>query len=177
MLQIDNNHIYHMKLSVTQSNTEAGVTLPEIAIASVLLAVFFASIFELNGLCLRYIDASKESVAALQSVHDRAEALRNLAFRDLTSTAYVQNLIVNPANASPFCQKSTEVITLAAYPTPNGVTHYTRLPSGTVRTDSVAADLGSALVKIDVAVDWNMTLSGRLRNEQTTTIVSNGTKK
>ena len=49
------------------------MTLSEVMVGLVLLAVFFASIFELNAVCLRYIDATKESVAALQSVQDRAE--------------------------------------------------------------------------------------------------------
>jgi len=32
-------------------------------------------------------------------------------------------------------------------------------------------------VKVDVAVSWTMTLGGRTRTEQTSCIVSNGTKK
>src|SRR5712691_11237968 len=83
-------------------NREAGATMPEIMVAALLLAVFFASIFELNAVCLRYIDASKESVAALQLVQDRSEALRNLAFSDLTNASYVQNLLNSPANPSEF---------------------------------------------------------------------------
>src|SRR5947199_8115084 len=71
----------------TRSNLEVrGTTLSETLVGIVLLVTFFASVFELNAVCLRYIDATKESVAALQSVQDRAEMLRNLAFTDLTST-------------------------------------------------------------------------------------------
>ena len=44
---------------------------------------FFAAIFEVNAICLRYIDASKEAVAAVHGVQDRMEGLRNLAFTDL----------------------------------------------------------------------------------------------
>jgi hypothetical protein len=33
------------------------------------------------------------------------------------------------------------------------------------------------LVKVDVSVAWRMTLGGRSRTEQTTTIISNGSKK
>lgn len=142
-----------------------------------LLAGFFASIFELNAVCLRYIDASKESVAALQTVHDRCETLRNLAFTDLTSTSYVQSLLAAPPNASDFCRKVTEVIKVSAYPTPNGITQFTRSPNGTVTTNSTAADLGTSLVQIDVSTSCNMTLGGRGLSEQTTTLVSNGTKK
>jgi hypothetical protein len=142
-----------------------------------LLVVFFAAVFELNGVCLRYIDASKESVAALQSVQDRSETLRNLAFVDLRNTASVKSLMALPPNAAPFAGKATEVVTISAFPTPNGVTQYTRRPTGGVTVDSVATDLGDKLVKVDVAVNWTMTLGSRLRTEQTTSIISNGTKK
>jgi Tfp pilus assembly protein PilV len=154
-----------------------GTTLPETMVALVLLATFFASIFELNAICLRYIDATKESVAALQHVQDRAEMLRNLAFTDLTNTTAVQTLMATAPNAAPFAQKATETVRISAYPTANGVTKFTRTPSGTVTTDSVATDLGKELVKVEVDVAWAMTLGGRSRTEQTTNILSNGSKK
>ncbi|MEY2498125.1 MAG: hypothetical protein QOD12_1681 [Verrucomicrobiota bacterium] len=146
-------------------------------VAALLLAVFFGAVFELNALCLRYIDATKESVAALQNVQDRAETLRNLSFSELTDANTVRNLLASPANAATFAQKATEVVKLTAYPTPNGVSQFTRQPNGTVTTDSVATDLGKALVKVDVSVAWTMTLGNRPRSEQTTNILSNGTKK
>ena len=153
------------------------MTFPEVLVAVLLLGVFCASIFELNAVCLRYIDATKESVAALQSVQDRAEMLRNLAFTDLTSTAAVQTLMSSAPNAAPFGQKATETVRISAFPTPNGVTQFTRSPSGTVTTDSVATDLGQQLVKVEVKVAWSMTLGGRSRTEETTNILSNGSKK
>jgi len=160
----------------TQVKNEHGTTFSEILVAVLLVAAFFGSIFELNAVCLRYIDASKESVAALQSVHDRCEVLRNLAFTDLTTTTYVQNLLAGPANSSEFCKKATEVVTLRSYPSANGITQFTRTPNGAVTNNSVATDLGS-LVQVDVSTNWNMALGSRPRSEQTTTIISNGTKK
>src|SRR5713101_574423 len=158
------------------NRTGAAMTLPEVLVAVVLLATFCASIFELNAVCLRYIDASKESIAALQSVHDRCEVLRNLAFTDLTAKSYVQSLLATPANGSDFCKKATEVVKISAYPTPNGVTQFTRTPNGAVSNDLTAAGLGTSLVQVDVSTSWNM-LGGRARSETTSTIISNGTKK
>jgi len=152
------------------------MTLPEVLVAVVLLATFCASIFELNAVCLRYIDASKESIAALQSVHDRCEVLRNLAFTDLTTKSYVQSLLATPANGSDFCKKATEVVKISAYPTPNGVTQFTRTPDGAVTNNLTATDLGTSLVQVDVSTSWNM-LGGRARSESTSTIISNVTKK
>jgi hypothetical protein len=157
--------------------SNCGTTLSEALVGIVLLATFFASIFELNAVCLRYIDATKESVAALQCVQDRAEMLRNLAFTDLVKTSAVQALMAAPPNAAAFQQKATETVRISAFPTPNGVTQFTRLPNGTVTSDSVATDLGTALVKVDVSVAWKMTLGGHARTEQTTNILSNGSKK
>jgi Tfp pilus assembly protein PilV len=154
----------------------AAMTLPEVLVAILLLAIFCASVFELNAVCLRYIDASKESIAALQSVHDRCEVLRNLAFTDLTTTSYVKSLLAPPANASDFCKKATEVVKISAYPTANGVTQFTRTPNSTVTNDLTATDLGTSLVQVDVSTSWNM-LGGRARSETTSTIISNGTKK
>jgi hypothetical protein len=155
----------------------AGTTLAETLVGLLLLATFFASVFELNAVCLRYIDATKESVAALQNVQDRAEMLRNLAFTDLVDATAVQNLMATVPNAAPFAQKATETVRISAYPTPNGVSQFTREPNGTVTTDSVATDLGKELVKVEVKVAWTMTLGGRARTEQTTNILSNGSKK
>ena len=154
-----------------------GTTLPETIVGLVLLVTFFASVFELNAVCLRYIDATKESVAALQNVQDRAEMLRNLAFTDLTNTAAVQTLMAPPPNAAAFGLKATETVRISAFPTPNGVTQFTRSPNGVVTTDSVATDLGKELVKVEVKVAWTMTLGGRPRTEETTNILSNGSKK
>src|ERR1700730_9389677 len=153
----------------------AAMTFPEVLVAVSLLAIFCASVFELNAVCLRYIDASKEAIAALQSVHDRAEVLRNLAFTDLTTQTTVQSLMATPANSSDFCKKATEVVKISAYPTANGVTQFTRTPDGSVSNDSTATDLGTSLVQVDVSTSWNM-LGGRARSEQTSTIISNGTK-
>ncbi len=155
---------------------ESGMTLPEVLVAILLMALFCGSIFELNAVCLRYIDSSKEAVAALQSVHDRAEVLRNLSFSDLTTTATVQNILTSPANSSDFCKKATETVTIASYPTANGSTQFTRNPDGTVTLNSTATSLGTTLVQVDVSASWNM-LGGRARSEQTSTIISNGTKK
>src|SRR2546421_12454286 len=93
-----------------------GTTLSETMVGLLLLTAFFASIFELNAVCLRYIDATKESVAALQHVQDRAEMLRNLSFADLTNTSSVQTLMTAAPNAAPFAQKATETVMISAFP-------------------------------------------------------------
>jgi len=154
----------------------SGTTLVEVLVATLLLASFFASLFEANAVCLRFIAASKQSVAAIEAVQARAEVFRNLAFSDLTTTSYVQNLLATAANTSDFAKSATEVVKISAYPTANGVTQMTRATNGTVNLDSSATSLGT-LVKVDISQSWTGVLGGRQRTEQTSLIISNGTKK
>jgi Tfp pilus assembly protein PilV len=164
-------------MSKTRRAANAANTLPEVLIALLLIGIFFASVFELNAVCLHYIEASKESVAAIAAVQDRTEVLRNLAFSDLTSSSYMQTLLATSANASEFANRETEVVQLRAYPTADGITQFTRAPGGAVTKDSAANSLGSTLVQVDILVSWSAVFGGRSRTEQTTTIVSNGQKK
>ena len=153
------------------------MTLPEVLVALLLLGLLLPAVFAVNSICLRLVSTTKESTAALQRVHDRCETLRNLAFTDLTSSSYVQNLMVTAPNASDFCKKATEVVTMSAYPAATGVSQFTRSPNGSVTTNSVAASLGSTLVQVTISTSWSATFGGRARSEETTTIISNGTKK
>jgi len=154
----------------------SGTTLVEVLVATLLLASFFASLFEANAVCLRFIAASKQSVGAIEAVQARAEVFRNLAFSDLTTTSFVQNLLATAANTSDFAKSATEVVKISAYPTANGVTQITRAMDGTVNLNSTATSLGSTLVKVDVSQSWTAVFGGQ-RTEQTSLIISDGTKK
>jgi Tfp pilus assembly protein PilV len=164
-------------VKLTPKEHTSGTTLVEILVAAVLLASFFASLFEANALCLRFVAASKQSVGAIEVVQARAEVFRNLRFTDLTTTSYVQNLLTTAANTSDFAKSATEVVKISAYPTANGVTQMTRATNGTVSLDSTATSLGSTLVKVDISQSWTGVLGGRQRTEQTSLIISNGTRK
>jgi hypothetical protein len=155
----------------------SGTTLVEILVATLLLASFFASLFEANAVCLRFIAASKQSVGALEAVQARAEVFRNLRFTDLTTTSYVQNLLTTAANTSDFAKCATEVVKISKYPTPNGVTQMTRTPDGTVSVANPTATSLDTLVKVDISQTWTAVLGGRQRTEQTSLIISDGTKK
>jgi hypothetical protein len=155
----------------------SGTTLVEILIATVLLASFFASLFEANALCLRFISASKQGIAGIAAVQDRMEVLRNSDFTSLTTTSYVQGLLGSPANASEYIPSMTETVKLAAYPAANGTTQITRHTDGSVTVDSTAASLGTSLVKVDVSESWTTVFNGRSRTEQSSTVISNGSKK
>lgn len=174
-------------------HSQSGTTLIETVVAATLIAAFFAAIFEVNAVCLRYIDAAKESVAALQGVQDRVEQLRNLGFSSLTSPSYMATTqptpapsgsrpasLTLPSDSSDLAARVTETVTVSAYPSGPTVT-YTRNPgAGFVTPSYVPASpnfSGVTLVKVNVKYAWNMTFGGRPASEEAETIISAGTKK
>ena len=173
---------------------ESGVTLVETLVAAAIVTVFFVTIFEVNAVCLRYIDASKEIVAAVQGVQDRIEGLRNLAFSNLMSPAYMTSAqstpspsgprpvsLVFPSNSSDLAARVTEEVTISAYPSGSPSVTYTRAPGTAIiptTAPSPAPDFtGTTLVKVNVKYSWSPTFGQRAQSEETETLISDGTKK
>jgi len=179
---------------------QAGSTLAETLVAVTLVGAFFVTIFEVNAVCLRYIDASKECVAAVQGVQDRIEGLRNLAFGDLISAGYMMSpqptpapsgarpiSLVYPSNSSDLAARATEEVTVSGYPSgtplPGGTPSitYTRPPGAAVyptASPATSPDFsGVTMVKVKVKYTWTATFGGRPRSEETETLVAAGTKK
>lgn len=165
-----------------------GTSLVELMISALLVATFFASIFEVNAVCLRLVNGSKENVAAIQGVQDRLETLRNLSYTDLTNAAYLRDTILPaPSNVSEFGKKVVEEVTVVSYDTDNpaggtvgsGI-KLTRAAGASVTPTLVTSDAAvptSKAVLVTVKYTWNMALSGRSRTEETSSIISAGVKK
>jgi hypothetical protein len=152
-------------------------------ISVVLIVSFFAAIFEVNGACLRYINATKENIAAIQGVQDRLETLRAMAFTDLTSATKMTTTLTTPSNGADFTiGKVTETVTLTNYPSGTPTVTFTRTPGATV-TPAVSWSGGASfpatttLIKANVRYNWTMTLGQRPRSEETETIISTGVKR
>ena len=152
-------------------------------ISVVLIVGFFAAIFEVNGACLRYINATKENVAAIQGVQDRLETLRSMAFTDLTSSATMTTALTPPSNGADFTiSKVTETVTLTNYPSGTPSVTYTRTPGASVAPAAVWSGGSSfpssaTMLKANVRYAWTMTLGQRARSEETETIISTGVKR
>ena len=161
-----------------QKCARAGFTLPEVVVATALVAVFLSSIFEINALCLRYISASKENVGAIEAVHDRLERLRNTTFSTLTSVSSMKILLATAANSSPLANRAVETITVGDYSSGVPTITYTRSANGAVATvPSTANFSNSTLVQVDVTNQWPATFANRTTTAQTSTVISAGTKK
>lgn len=161
-----------------EGRANAGFTIPEVVVAATLVAVFFCSIFEVNGLCLRFISASKENVGATEAVHDRLEQLRNADFTTLTSVSSVKSLLAQPANPSPLAKKAIETVTVSDYTSGNPTVTYTRAINGTVSSVPATANFSSAtLLQVNVANQWPATFGNRTGAAQTSTVIAQGVKK
>jgi len=161
---------------------EGGFTLTEVMTAVVLLATFFGSVFELNTVCLRYVNASKESVAAIQGVQDRIETLRSLAFSDLTSVSYMTGLLTTPSNSAPLAQRVVERVTITDYPGGSPSVTYSRAAGANVTptaswTGGTSFTSSSNMVRVNVRYDWVSTFGGSSRSEETETLIAGGIKK
>jgi hypothetical protein len=170
-----------MKLAPTARRLIQATTLIETVVAASLIAAFFGTLYELNAVCFRYIDSSKESVGALEGVHDRLEALRGLSFSNLTSATYIKSMMATPANSSDFVQRVQEVVTITDLYNSGTATVFTR-PAGATPTVTASPSSGadfstSKLVKVNVTYTWTTTFGGRTMSEQSETIIAAGNKK
>src|SRR4051794_17132452 len=162
-----------MGMRPPDNRNEQGDTFPELVISVVLIVTFFAAIFEVNGACLRYINATKENVAAIQGVQDRLEALRAMAFTDLTSAPKLTTLITSPSNGSDFTiTKVIETVTLSNYPSGSPSVTLTRGVGATVAptvtwTGGTSFPTTTTMVKANVRYNWTMTMGQRPRSEET----------
>jgi hypothetical protein len=148
---------------------ETAVTLPELMFTAVIIGIFFAGLFEVSAICLRYISSSKENISAVECVQDRIEQLRATDFPSLLDQTYMsvaptpppatptptppqrRNLTV-PANASALATQATETVTISTYSgtgttTPN-VT-YVRAPGAQFVTTASFSD-----VNVTPSVTW-----------------------
>ena len=132
-------------------------TLPELMIAAAVLAVFFAGVFEISAVCLRYISSSKENISALECVQDRIEYLRNLDFASLTDATFLaavppvpaaspspsppqrRNLTV-PPNASELATQGREEVTISTYPGGSPSVTFTREAGAAINTTAPFSD-------------------------------------
>lgn len=170
-----------MTLRLPLRNIKA-FTLTEVMTSVMLLAGFFASVFELNTVCLRYVNASKENVSAIQGVQDRLETLRSLAFTDLTNASYMTTLLTTPSNSAPLALRVIETVTMSDYPTGSPKVTYSRAAGASVTptvnwTGSTSFGSATSMVKVNVRYDWTTTFGGRARSEETESLIAGGIKK
>lgn len=170
-------------ISVQSRGSQVGTTLAEVLIAATVCAVFFVGVFEVNAVCLRLINASKEGVAAIECVQDRLEQLRNLSYGTLVDTAGITALLTTPPNPSTLPLKARETVTISKFAdgtATNPTVTFMRTPGTNVVPTSSPGTVdftGVKLVQVDVTYDWTTTLGATSHQECASTIISDGAKK
>jgi hypothetical protein len=108
------------------------MTLVEVVVTAVMVAIFFSGVFEVSAVCLRYIASSKENINAIECVQDRIEQLRGTDFTSLLDQTYMSVVPATPAaspspspqqrrnlttppNASTLAQQGTETVKISTY--------------------------------------------------------------
>jgi hypothetical protein len=161
---------------------EAGTTLAELMVTAVVVGTFFASIFEVSAVCLRYISASKENVSSIECVQDRIEQVRGTDFTSLLDQTYMsvaptpppanpiptppqrRNLTV-PSNGSALASAATETVKISTFSSGAATTPsvtYTRAP-GAVISSTAFSD-----TNVSPTVSWS---GGASFPTTTTTVV------
>jgi hypothetical protein len=118
----------------------------------VVVGTFFACIFEVSAVCLRYISASKENVSSIECVQDRIEQIRGTDFTSLLDQTYMsvtpavpasspspsppqRRNLTTPSNPSALAQTATETVKISMFSggaaTTPSVT-YTRAPGAVI---------------------------------------------
>ena len=120
---------------------QRGTTLPELMITALVVGVFFAGIFEVSAICIRYISSSKENINAIECVQDRIEQLRGTDFPSLLDQTYMsvtpavpsaspspspqqRRNLTTPPNASVLAQQGIETVKISTYSGTSATTPY-----------------------------------------------------
>ena len=139
-------------------------------ITVVVLATFFAGIFELSAVCLRYISSAKENIAAIECVQDRLEQLRAAEFSSLIDPDFVATTpavpaaspspsppqrrnLTTPSNASELARYATEIVTISTFSGAGATTPkvtYTRAPGAKINHGVAFND-----VNVAPTVSWS----------------------
>jgi len=155
---------------------ESGATILEAVFAGALIALFLAAIFETNARNVQLLKTGKESFAATTLLEERLEQVRSGKWIDITSAAYLQQILAQPPSSGSQLPAVSEQISVSAYPAaakPAASNTATRSAGGVVAiTSSNAALAAQALVRVDLRVAWAGTPRGRPRVREVSTIVA-----
>ena len=154
----------------TNRHSEAGQTLAELMITMMVLGISFAGIFEISAVCLRYISAAKEDIAAIECVQDRLEQLRAAEFSNLVNTDFLATTpavpaaspapsppqrrnLTTPSNASELARNATEIVTISTFSGAGATTPkvtFTRGPGAKINNGVAFNDLN-----VPPSVSWS----------------------
>ena len=148
--------------AVSEPKDQAGVTIVEVLLSSVLIFIGLGSIFEMNTHSIELLRATHLTAASTQMLQERAESIRSKAWPEMSNARALAILMQTPAQSEGEMSAPalTETITMSAPQTvngqiiPNGKSFQAQRQKGQVRILQ-DADLGSApLLLADILLTW-----------------------
>ncbi len=132
-----------------------------------IFAGFFIALYSINAQCMLLVSASRQALAAGQSLQDRMDQVRNCTWAQITDSSYISSSVMNSAASNaPTMGSVTETITINAYPTAvNPPIQVTRASNGSVTINSTNSAIATGdLVAINIQLSWNAARGNRARS-------------
>jgi Tfp pilus assembly protein PilV len=178
----------------------AGFSIMEVALAAGIIAIAVSGMFAFNSGCLSLVRNAKESAAAMLSNQQRVEQLRSWNWKTLTDYDYwsdpvnvtsfwLTGLMDAPTQSGAALSNASEVVRVTEnkfLQSPNNPAYFevTRTPTSVSITaqNNPLTLYTSKMIKVDVTLTWNTTLSGRdstgtkgrQRSRNSTAIIAQG---
>jgi Tfp pilus assembly protein PilV len=162
---------------VSARRDDAGVTIVEVLLSSVLIFIGLGSIFEMNTHSIELLRATHLTAASTQMLQERAETIRSRAWPEMSNARALAILMQTPAQSEieMSAPALTETITMSApqtvngQVTPNGQSFQVQRQQGQVRILQ-SADLGKApMLLADILLTWG--LSPRVQRREVRVII------
>jgi hypothetical protein len=159
---------------------ETGISIPEVLVATCVMAIGFVSIWTAAGQCIRVAQAHRETIAATETLMRRVEDCRAAGWNTIVSADSIKaDILQTPPADGGFLNHIEEQITVAPYPavtpapTPiivqrhsNGLVEIISQPTAGLYLRSILA------VRADIQVTWTSGQNERPRQRVFSTVIS-----
>ena len=164
------------------SRHDEGCTLVEVAVAAVVMGIFFSAVAATYSTSLGVLRAQRETIASNLLMQERLEQVRANGWAQVTDATTLQQNVLGQATAQePFLAGFRETITVSAYPPaspPATPLKIERASDGTVTILSQptgSASLREMLaVRVDLRVQWTSQQNHRTRLRETSAVIAGG---
>lgn len=161
-------------------NAETGISIPEVLVATCVMAIGFIAVWTATGQCIRLAQAHRETIAATETLMRRVEDCRAAGWNTIVSGDSIKaDILATPAADGGFLNNIEEQITVTPYPavnpppTPivvqrhsNGLVQIVSQPAAGLYLRSILA------VRADIQVTWTSGQNERQRQRMFSTVIS-----
>lgn len=159
-----------------RSSDQSAFSFLEVMAAAGLVAIFLVGAFTANARGMYMLRCAKETGGASKVLQQRMEQLRACSWTEVTDAATLQAIYATAPDSWESCNKLSETLTIAPWPTVTGPSTITvtRSSSGVA---AIAADndalVDGPAVLVTTRISWTGT-GNRTRTRETCTVIANG---